>query len=355
MDESPKKRSGLLRHLTFKRFVILLIITILALPILKSVFWDEESSITASGEYEYSFIRGDEFSENKILQVSVNGVILTEATSVAGPFDFLSEGITYGYDVKETLRRAAEDESIKGIFLTINSPGGTIPGSQAISDGIAMYKERTGKPVYSHIRDVGASGGYWAAVATDKIFVDTGSLVGSIGVLMGPFTYYNNPVEEGSFLGSVTTEGGIEHTYITGGEYKDTGSPYRRMTPEEREHWQSSIDGEYTVFVNHVSRTRNLTQEFIRETVKALPYNGTQARDLKLIDQISNEDTALAELAEKAGIGDDYQLLHEKSKGDFFSEVFRVLAPEQKPSTGKVCALCNTPLFLYDRTYSLFQ
>lgn len=343
------------KHITFKRFVILLIITILALPILKGVFFTEREEHYSRGDYTYTFVRGKEYSDNKILNIPLNGMILTESTSVAGPFSFLEEGVTYGYEVKDMFRRASENDEIKGVLLTINSPGGTIPGSQAISDGIKLYKEKTGKPVYAHIRDVGASGAYWAAVSTDKIFVDNGSLVGSIGVLMGPFTYYNNTLQEGGLLGGVTTEGGIEHTYITGGEYKDTGSPYRRMTPEERDHWQNSINNEYALFVNHVSASRHLSPDFIQNTVKALPYDGIQAKQLKLIDEIGNEDTALTALVDTLGLGDDYELLTEKKKTDFLAEIFSAWTMIQKPKAQSVCSLCNTPLFLYDRTYSLYQ
>lgn len=341
--------------MTFKRLVVLIILLLLALPVLKAIFWEENAQQSIEGQYEYSQVRGDEFSENKVLQIPINGVILTEATSIAGPFDFLSEGVTYGYDVKETLRRAANDPSIKAIFLTINSPGGTIPGSKAISDGIMQYKLATGNPVYAHIRDVGASGGYWAAASTDKILVDTGSIVGSIGVLMGPFTYYNNPVEEGSILGSVTTEAGIEHTYFTGGQYKDTGSPYRRMTTEERDHWQQSINNEYGVFVDHVSRSRKLSKDFIVNTVKALPYDSIQAKSLGLVDEIASEDVAFEELRDKAGIGNDYRLIIEKRKGDFFTTLFGVVTKQKAPTAATVCSLCNTPLYLYDRTYSIYR
>ena len=307
------------------------------------------------GEFEYTFIRGEEASENRVLQVPITGVILTESTSVAGPFDFLEEGVTYGYTIKETLRRAADDSTIKAVLLTINSPGGTIPGSKAISDGIAYYRETTGNPVYAHIRDVGASGGYWAAVTTDRVYVDTGSIVGSIGVMMGPFVYYNNPVEEGSFLGSVTTEGGIEHTYFTGGEYKDTGSPYRRLTPEERDHWQRSINNEYAVFVSHVARHRKIPTERIVQDIKALPYDSLQARELGLVDVIGSEETALADLTDRAGLGDAYQVVEEKTKGDFFTDLFSAYTRTKTPAASTVCMLCNTPLFLYDRTYSLYQ
>lgn len=347
---------SLFQKLTFKRFVIIFLVIVFSLPILKSVFWENDGKTHKKDGYEYTYLKGDENSQNIILQISINGVILTESTGVAGPLDFLTDGVTYGYEIKESFRRAAENEEVKAVLLTINSPGGTIPGSQAISEGIELYKRETGNTVYAHIRDVGASGAYWAAASTDRIYIDKGSLTGSIGVLMGPFTYYDKPFQEGSILGGVTTENGIEHMYITGGQYKDTGSPYRRMTPEEIVHWQESVNNEYTVFVDHVSRERSLSPDFIRNTVKALPYDSIQAKNLNLVDVIAGEDVAIADLADASGLGDDYQVLYEKSTGDFFSQLFSAFLKTEKPQAySTVCSLCNTPLYLYDRTYSIFN
>jgi protease-4 len=151
----------------------------------------------------------------------------------------------------------------------------------------------------------------------------------------------------------VTTESGIEHTYITGGQYKDTGSPYRRMTPEERDHWQQSIDNEYRVFVDHVSRHRPISSASIVNEIKALPYDSLQARSLKLVDEIASEDVAVEELADRAGLGNSYQLIAEKSKTDFLSALFSVYTQVKQPTAQSVSLLCNTPLYLYDRTYSL--
>lgn len=351
MESIKKVGIYLFKRLTFKRFVILLLLVFFLLPMLFS-------SSTPPGEkaYDYHFAKGDRQSLNKILAVPVQGVILTEEALLPNPLDFLQNaGVTYGYTVKDSLIRAAEDESIKGVLLQVNSPGGTIPGSKAISDGILYYKEKTGNPVYTHIREVGASGGYWAAITGDRVYSDTGSLIGSIGVIMGPFKYYNGVVEEGSILGGVTTENGIENTIFSAGEYKDTGSPYRPLTDEEKAHWQTSLDNEYEVFVQHVARFRDIPQETIKNDIKALPYENERALSLGLIDGVAPEEEVLSQLVDITGINDSYQVIYEMEKVDVFTDLFSAFLPAKAPQVENACILCGTPLFLYDSTYKYFQ
>lgn len=328
---------------------------------------NEESggTVSAFNDYEYTVIEGDEFSENSILSVPVSGLILTEPVGDLGLFEFFDEGaVTYGYEVKEQLRRAAEDESIKAIVLEVNSPGGTVGGANAISDGIEYYQQVTGNPVYTHITDLGASGGYWIAATTDMIFAETGSAVGSIGVIMGPFVTYNDVVAEGGVFGGVQTEGGIDYRYFTGGEYKDTGSPYRPLTEEEEEHWQTVLSNEYAIFVDHIARNRDLTPAFIRETVKAFPYETVRALELGLIDSIgSREDTYFALMASAGIPEDDYNVIQEEELFGFFDSLFSAEgliswgSGAREGAAAKIpgCVLCNRPLVLYDRTYSLMS
>src|SRR5688572_10902681 len=103
MKKDDTERRSIHQHLTFKRLVVLIILTLIALPILKSVFFGGKDEYVGE-QYTYKYTKGDELSENKILTVGVHGLILTESSEVPNPFDILSnEGITYGYDVKETL------------------------------------------------------------------------------------------------------------------------------------------------------------------------------------------------------------------------------------------------------------
>ncbi len=358
LQYQPEKKQPLL---TWSSFLISAVI-ILFIYMLVSAFTgnskeDKKETQTSGGvDYSYTVLDGEEDAKASILSVSVRGIILTEPSSDVGFFNFLSEeGVVYGYEVKEQLKRAAKDDSIKGVVLEINSPGGTIPGAVAISDGVAYYREVTGNPVYAHIADMGASGGYWAAASTEYIVSDPGSAIGSIGVILGPFTQYNNVIAESNFLGGVETQGGIDYRYFTGGQYKDSGSPYRPLTPEEERHWQTSVENEYRTFVSYVSASRNLPPEFLINTVKALAYEPQRAIDLQLIDEIGSKESTYNKLAMEQKL-EDYNIVGEEEDFGIFSEIFKgahSLFPMQSVQQIKACNWCNGPLVLYDRSYAL--
>lgn len=250
----------------------------------------------------------------QILSVPVNGVIVGSSDEMGGDFLGSLGGMTAGYDIKDQLYAAAGSGQYAGVILEINSPGGTIYGAHAIADGVKYYREKTKKPVYAHISGMGASGGYWAAVSANKVYGDHGSMIGSIGVIMGPFQYYDGLIgQDGGLLGGgVVTQNGIESFYITAGSGKDAGSPYRRLTPEELAVFQNSINKEYDQFVAHVATSRNLSPEIVRNQIGAHAYDSMTARDLKLIDTIGSKQIAYQALAEAANVGNDYQIVQDK-------------------------------------------
>ncbi|MCC7076029.1 MAG: S49 family peptidase, partial [Acidimicrobiia bacterium] len=185
------------------------------------------------GEATASFAAGREGSENIVLSVPVAGLILGQGDGAGG--GFFGGEVTYGYDVKAALEDAAEIDDVKGVVLDITSGGGTIYGSVAISDGVDRYREETDRPIISFVEGVAASGAYWAAASTDEILVDHGSSVGSIGVIYGPFQFFDRPVAfDGGLLGGgIVTQNGISVTYFTAGRGKDMGNPFRPLTDEE--------------------------------------------------------------------------------------------------------------------------
>lgn len=354
--------------LTLPAFLISLVIIAVVYGFFAALFDSSEkeaetTQTSPDAEYEYLVVDGDSNAENSFLTIPVSGVILTEAAGDLGFFNFLGEGgVTYGYDVYKQIERAAEDDSIAGIILEINSPGGTIGGARAIADGVEDYREYTGKPVVAHIVDTGASGGYWAAISADRVIADYGSTVGSIGVIMGPFVQYNNVVAEGGILGGVETEGGIEYRYFSAGRYKDTGNPYRDMTPEEERHWQTSLENEYEQFVNYVSTRRSIAPDTIRNQITALPYETERALQLNMIDGIGNKMYAQDVLADLAGLElGDYNMIEEQPFFGFFESLFGVQSlisgmKAQQPAAGpRVCDWCNKPMYLYDGGFQIFK
>ena len=255
----------------------------------------------------------------QLLSIKITGVIVGDEDDGAGPFGAL-DGYVSGYKIKEQLYEAAADSAIHGIILEINSPGGTIYGAHAIADGVKYYREETKQPVYAHISGVGASGAYWSAVAADKVLADYGSSVGSIGVIMGPFEYYDKVLSQdgGIFGGGVLTQNGIEHITITAGKSKDVGNPYRRMTAAEIAMLQGQINNDYDLFVNYVSERRSLTPQVIREQVGAMIYDTKSAQSLKLIDATASREDAYEQLADAAKVTDDFVVMRAYRESGFF-------------------------------------
>lgn len=263
------------------------------------------------------YVYGKELSKNKILTIPITGVIYGDMDTDGGGSGFFEDtSNTYGYDVKRLLRQAAKDSSIKAVVLEINSPGGTIYGSQAIADAISAYKESTKKPVYAHVTGMAASGAYWAAVGADKIVADLGSIVGSIGVINGGFMVYNNPIAlDGGLLGGgVTTKDGIESYYITSGKGKDLGNPYRKPTEEELQVLQTGAENNYKLFVKRVSDRRGIDEEVIRNTIGAYIYDNESAIERKLLDMTGSREFSYAQLAKEANLGTDYQVVSGKER-----------------------------------------
>lgn len=261
------------------------------------------TSIQDTSEYVY----GNQDSSNVFLGIKVSGTIIGDNDDTDG---FASDGkLVSGYDVKQELYDAVSDSSIKGVILEINSPGGTIYGAHAIADGVAYYRQQTHNPVIAYIQGVGASGAYWAAVSTDEIIADYGSDVGSIGVIQGPFEYYDTPLSDSS---GVVTQNGIQTVTITAGTSKDIGNPYRKLTTDEIATLQQSVNNDYAMFVHYVGQRRGIPESTIRNKIGAMPYDNKTAQSYKLIDKTGGRQDAYDELATKAKVDlDDYQVIHD--------------------------------------------
>ena len=247
------------------------------------------------------FVDGDLGNDNVLLAVPVTGTILGEAEggSLFGGID-----ATYGYEIADKLARAAERPDIDGVVLEMDTPGGTIFGSRAIADAVAEYQERTGNPVVAYVRGISASGGVLAMSGADRIVADHGTLVGSIGVIFGPLTFYDRVVAiDGGLLGEgVETAGGITVEYLTAGRGKDVGNPFRRLTDEERATLQQGVDRAYQGFVDTVAAGRELSRERIITELGALVFDEQTAQDKGLVDEVGNRERAYAATAELAGL-----------------------------------------------------
>ncbi len=271
----------------------------------------------------YTTTYGDVAATHKILSIPVRGPIEGSAADYGYAAIFADPTIAYGYDLKQELIDAADSGEYDGVVLELNSPGGTVNGASAISDGIDYFKQKTGKPVYASIQGMAASGAYWAAVSTDKIFADTGTGAGSIGVIFGPFTYFDKVTA----IDGVTTENGIDQYYLTAGEGKDAGNPFRRLSDKEREIFQQGVNDTYDEFVTHVSKERGIPKEVIVGQIGAHYYAEKQALSLKLIDAIASPQQVYAAVAKEAGVQDDYQIVSSHADASGLASLFGVKIP----------------------------
>ena len=176
-------------------------------------------------------------------------------------------------DIMEDIVRFKEDETIKGVILRINSPGGSVPPSQEIFEEVKKLSGK--KKVYVSMGTVCASGGYYIATAGEKIYAMPSTITGSIGVIM-----------EQVVIEDLLKKVGLQPNTMKAGDFKDVGSPFRKMTAEEREYFQEILNTIHTQFINTVATQRKIPMDTAKKLSDGRIYLGQQAMDLKLIDQI---------------------------------------------------------------------
>jgi protease-4 len=202
-------------------------------------------------------------------------------------------------DVVEQLRKFADDSSVKAIVLHVNSPGGGAAASEEIYREVLRIRDQKKKRIVASIETVGASGAYYVSSAADKIFADNASIVGSIGVIAEWYNY--EELMKWAKLQQIT---------LKAGEFKDTGSPTRPMTPEERAYMQGLIDNMHVQFIHSVAVGRKMKDDQVRALANGKVWTGEEALPLKLVDQIGDFRAAIDDTAKSVGIKGEPTLVH---------------------------------------------
>ena len=191
--------------------------------------------------------------------------------------------------IVDQLQTFAEDSSIRAIILHVNSPGGGAAASQEIYEEVRSI--RKSKPIVTSIESVGASGAYYIAAGSQKIYANEASVVGSIGVIM-----------EWTNYGDLMRWAKLRPELLKSGPLKDAGDPTREMTPEERVYFQALVNNMYAQFVRDVAQGRGLPEASIRALATGQVWTGQQALGLHLIDERGGFRDALQETARQVGI-----------------------------------------------------
>ncbi len=225
----------------------------------------------------------------KILLLDIDGVI--SGAQASSNFLGLGRPSMVGR-VREVLDRASEDEDVRAILLRIDSPGGTATASEQIYTEIMRFKERRQVPVVAQLLTTAASGGYYIALAADTIQAHPTTVTGSIGVI---FTSVN-------FVG-LMEKLGVEDQTITAGEFKDAGSPLRRLTQAERGQIQSIVDDLQTRFKQIVAKGRpKLTAEEVAAVANGRIYSAPQALANGLVDRVGTLEEAVGLIEARLGV-----------------------------------------------------
>ena len=207
-------------------------------------------------------------------------------------------------DVVKQLKKFGEDDSIKAIILHVNTPGGGVAASEEIYQAVKRVRDKKKKPIIAAIETVGASGGYYVSSATNRIFADHGSVVGSIGVIAEWYNY-----------GDLLHWAKLKDVVFKTGEFKDTGNPTRELSPAEREYLQNLINSMYAQFIHAVAEGRNLKEDQVRSFADGRVWTGEQAQQMHLVDELGDMQAAVDYTAKSVGIKGEPTLVRaEKEK-----------------------------------------
>ncbi|MFH1230319.1 MAG: signal peptide peptidase SppA [Planctomycetota bacterium] len=293
------------------------------------------SNINSDKRYNEQFVSGNISSNNKILLIQVNGIIMSGSDD--GMWGSKIDPVQM---IIDSLEKAETDNNIKAIILEINSPGGTVTASDNIHTALKRFKnKRPNVSIVAYLGEVAASGGYYIAMPSNRIVVHPTSVTGSIGVIA---TVLN---VEGLFQ-----KIGLKTEAIKSADKKDMLSSTRTMTKEEQAIIQGIIDELYQRFVDIVVAGRpNLTKEEIFKLADGRIYTGAQAVKNGLADKTGDREDAFESAKQLANIS-EAKMIQYKKKYNIF-QMFDMSAVIQTPNIvsdlKNIILEKNTPKLLY--------
>ena len=252
----------------------------------------------------------DKFKKEKVAVIYAQG----EIQSGEG-----SETVIGSERISKAIRKARKDEKVKAIVLRVNSPGGSALASDVIWREMKLANEE--KPVVVSMGDVAASGGYYIACASDKIYASPNTITGSIGV----FGIMPN-IEE-----LMTDKIGITFDNVKTNKFADLGSVNRPLTQEEYDIIQKGVVDVYNTFTSKVAEGRDMSQENVDDIGQGRVWSGTNAMDINLIDEYGGLEAAVAGAAELAEL-EDYRIYELPEQKDPFQELLDQLEEDMQTS-----------------------
>jgi protease IV len=280
VSSAPKQPSIIIHnHMKGKSFWVKFLIFALVLSVIFNfslVAQYEEYFSNDSGPIE-KYHSGDKESKNKIAIISVNGTIMPPYTA----------------RIIKSIKQAGKDSKVKGVVLSIDSPGGMVADSHQIYHELELLKEK--KPIHVVMKRIAASGGLYVAMGAGpeaKIFAEPTCWTGSIGVIIPRFDF-----------SGLAEKYGVASDPLKTGEFKDALNPFRKMKDNERKLWEEIIDDSFQRFINLIADNRSeLDYEAVKKLATGQVYTATQAKENHLIDEIGYEVDVIASLKQSLNL-----------------------------------------------------
>jgi len=242
------------------------------------------------------------YSTNKIAVILTEGEIVTKNGN--------DEEISPEKVIKQ-LQKVRKDEEVKAVVLRINSPGGSLLGSDNLWKEIQLTQKE--KPVIASMSDVAASGGYYMAMGCDKIVASPVTITGSIGIFGVLF----------DTQGLANGLAGLTFDRVTTGAFSDLGNPNRTMTDTERKLIQNTVNEGYIKFTRKASEGRKMPLDSLLKVASGRVWSGQRAKKIDLVDAIGGFDKAVELAVEASEIeNDDYMLAYYPKEKQFMEQLF---------------------------------
>lgn len=321
---SPDSSNKPCRHGGFWGAIILLIVGLLCSMVLNAglamglAVKGSTSSLKSAGDTavddnpefqeEWSCGSGD----TKVVRIALDGVIMRGPAS-GGLF---ADGTDKVQGILQQIRAAQNDDDVKAIIMEINSPGGAVTPSDEIHRALRNFREsRADRRVVSYVRDLCASGGYYIAVASDRIVSEPTAIVGSIGVIMEALNW-----------STLAQKVGVDATTIKSGPNKDLLNPFRPVNPENVRILQELVDSGYDRFLSLVAKGRNKSKDELRPFADGRVMSPDAAKEIGLIDAIGSWDDAVQQTAQLLD-AEDIRVVRYKDGRSFLDKLLSARAP----------------------------
>ena len=237
------------------------------------------TSTSETSSLQEKYVSGDRTASDRIAVVRIKGTIMSPFTE----------------RTLKILKKIENDANVKGIVLSVESPGGFVADSQRIYDKLMELHESKGKTIYVSMGRLAASGGYYVAMGggpKSKIFAEPATWTGSIGVIIPRYD-----------VSKLASDFGVKSEPLVTGPFKDALSPFKEMSSEEREVWKAIMDEAYDEFLTIIDKSRDkLDKEAVRKLATGQIYTAKQALANGMVDGIKYEEDVIAELQKDLGL-----------------------------------------------------